>query len=65
MFLFIGDLVLLKSGHSNSGASMTTASETIDLSLRLLAPLVELIDSDVSSLWRLRFNIYHLINNNL
>eukprot|EP00108_Taenia_solium_P003453 TsM_000577100 transcript=TsM_000577100 gene=TsM_000577100 len=48
--LDIGDLVLLKSGRSSSGAVSTTASETISLALRLLAPMVELIDSDLSTL---------------
>ncbi|VDK31728.1 unnamed protein product [Taenia asiatica] len=48
--LDIGDLVLLKSGRSSSGAVSTTASETISLALRLLAPMVELIDSDDADL---------------
>lgn len=43
----LGDLVLLKSGRFSSGVVNTTASETISLALRLLAPMVELIDSDV------------------
>ncbi|KAL5107706.1 Condensin complex subunit 3 [Taenia crassiceps] len=48
--LDIGDLVLLKSGRSISGAVNTTASETVSLALRLLAPMVELIDSDDADL---------------
>ncbi|KAH9280698.1 Condensin complex subunit 3 [Echinococcus granulosus] len=48
--LDIGDLVLLKSGRFGSGAINTTASETISLALRLLAPMVELIDSDDADL---------------
>uniref|UniRef100_A0A0R3X9B9 Cnd3 domain-containing protein n=1 Tax=Hydatigena taeniaeformis TaxID=6205 RepID=A0A0R3X9B9_HYDTA len=44
--LDIGDLVLLKSGRSGSCSVNTTASETVSLALRLLAPMVELIDSD-------------------
>uniref|UniRef100_A0A5K3FIX3 UVR domain-containing protein n=1 Tax=Mesocestoides corti TaxID=53468 RepID=A0A5K3FIX3_MESCO len=48
--LDIGDLVLLKGGLPNSTPFNATTSETINLALRLLAPVVELIDNDDADL---------------
>ncbi|KAM3184054.1 hypothetical protein ACTXT7_009141 [Hymenolepis weldensis] len=44
--LDLSDLVLLKSSHSAGVTLNASASETISLALRILGPLVELLDSD-------------------
>ncbi|VUZ46494.1 unnamed protein product [Hymenolepis diminuta] len=44
--LDLSDLVLLKSSHSAGVTFNASASETISLALRILGPLVELLDSD-------------------
>ncbi|VDO10806.1 unnamed protein product [Rodentolepis nana] len=44
--LDLSDLVLLKSSHSTVATLNASASETISLALRILGPLVELLDFD-------------------
>nr|CDS27640.1 condensin complex subunit 3 [Hymenolepis microstoma] len=48
--LDLSDLVLLKSSHSAGVTLNASASETISLALRILGPLVELIDFDDADL---------------